>query len=120
MHHSNVRKAKINEEFAQKIHDYHDNFSTKFMVEIRKNQEKEERETCYFFISEIERCNAQVSRLQKTGNLGDAARCLKYKEIIAQKTKAMEAKFSKEEIEVAKAEYNKDPKWSYLLNEKQR
>ena len=79
----------------------------KFLIESlsadRKAEEKNKRETVSFFVSEIERCKVQIDRLSRTGELGDAMRCKYYQNIIAEKTMQMEAKFSKEEIEIMRA-----------------
>ncbi len=116
-----TRKASLqlkkNMRHVEDTHARHDMCSLMVISEERKKAEKEKRETALYFVSEIERCNAQIERLSKTGSLGDAATCLYYKRIIAEKILQMETKFSKEEIEKAKQEYAKDPKWSYLLKE---
>lgn len=114
---ANMRKRSTQ---VRETYENRANYSVKLIVDEKKKQEKEQRETVYFFVSEIERCKAQIARLQKTGEIGDVAICLKYEGIIAEKTKAMEAKFSKTEIDAAKAVYLKDPKWDYLLNNNQR
>ncbi len=119
MNYANLKRVQMNENLAKETRQRHDDLSTKFIIGQRKLEEKEKRETCYFFVSEIERAKVQIERLSKTGEIGDAMRCSYYTKIIAEKTAQMEAKFSSSEIEKAKAEFARKPN-PFIFDEKQR
>ena len=96
------RKAKDSAELRMQI-------STRNIMEQKKKEEKEKRETAFFFVSEIERIKAQLNRLSQSDKLEDKMRIGHYNKRLEECTQKMEKKFSKEEIEKARKKFASRP-----------
>ena len=80
---------------------------------------KDKMQTALWFVTEIERSKALIDRLSKTGEIGDTMICEFHKDIIKDKTKAMEAKFSEEEIAKARLIFASKPN-PFIFDDNQR
>lgn len=104
-----TKNAKVRERLAKASAEYRNQISVRNIMEGKKKEEKEKRETAYFFVSEIERIKAQMDRLSQSNNPEDKIRIEYYKEMLKDCTKKMTEKFSEKEIEKAQKKFANKP-----------